>query len=245
VNQLIEAMQRTTTVKPDALLDMVKLYNCTTFDIMGDLTFGEPLGLLQQSAYTPWVAAVLGQIQVINIMTLTLEYPLIRHAARWLMPKKILEQQRTHFEHSVHRVNRRLARDTGENKSDIWSLVLTKGMDQLTLPKMHANASLFMVAGTETTATLLSGLTFYLLQNPATLQKLINEIRALRREELSLEHLSRLPYLNACFEEGLRLYPPVPIGFPREIAQGGNVICGEWVPEKVQYPPSWKTATTV
>lgn len=39
--------------------DMIKNYNCTTFDIMGDLAFGEPLGLLDNSEYSPWVSPAL------------------------------------------------------------------------------------------------------------------------------------------------------------------------------------------
>lgn len=31
--------------------DLLKYYNCTTFDIMGELTFGEGLGLLEDSEY--------------------------------------------------------------------------------------------------------------------------------------------------------------------------------------------------
>jgi len=90
-----------------------------------------------------------------------------------------------------------------------------------------------MVAGTETTATLLSGLTYYLLKHPDKLQKVTDEVRALTEEELTLEQLPRLSYLNACFEEGLRVYPPVPVGLPRVVPKEGTSICGEWIPGKV------------
>ena len=36
-------------------VDMLKYYNCTTFDIMGDLTFSEGLNMLEDSEYSPWV----------------------------------------------------------------------------------------------------------------------------------------------------------------------------------------------
>jgi cytochrome P450 len=232
VDQLISNMRRNVISEADVPLDMAKMYNFTTFDIMAELTFGEPLGLLQHSEYTPWVKAVFGSIRAVTVFSLTVEYPLAGRVASWFLPKRIKEQQRLHFEQSANSVDRRLARNTG-NKPDIWSLVLEKGMNELNRAKMHVNASLFMVGGTETTATLLSGLTFYLLKHPAIFQKLIEEVRALRKEELSLEILRRLPYLHACIEEGLRVYPPFPNSFPREVAPGGNIICGEWVPEKV------------
>lgn len=233
VDHLIDLVRQSISVKPDANLDLVKLYNCTTFDIMGDLAFGEPLGMLETSEYTPWVKAVFGSIKAGTFSRMIRQYPLIARIARCFVPRSIRELEKMHYQHAADRVDRRLEKETDINKPDIWSLVLNKGRDELSRGQMHANSSLFMIAGTETTATLLSGLTFYLLKNPETLQKVVQEVRALSEAQLSLEMLPRLPYLNACFEEGLRLYPPVPTGLPRVVATGGNAICGEWVPAKV------------
>ena len=91
-----------------------------------------------------------------------------------------------------------------------------------------------MVAGTETTATLLSGLTYCFLKNPQKLENAAKEVRALSSEEdLNPETLPRLKYLSACFEEALRCYPPVPDGLPRVTPEGGNMIAGYSVPPKV------------
>lgn len=35
-------------------VDMTKMFNLATFDIMAEYAFGEPLGLLQNNRYTPW-----------------------------------------------------------------------------------------------------------------------------------------------------------------------------------------------
>lgn len=39
-------------------LDMTKFYNYTTFDVIGDLAFGEPFGCLDNTTYHPWVPLV-------------------------------------------------------------------------------------------------------------------------------------------------------------------------------------------
>ena len=39
-------------------LNMVSWYNWTTFDVIGDLAFGEPFGCLEKAEYDPWVDAI-------------------------------------------------------------------------------------------------------------------------------------------------------------------------------------------
>ncbi|KAH7026785.1 cytochrome P450 [Macrophomina phaseolina] len=231
VDQLISNIHRLAKEDKDVKLDMVKQYNFTTFDIMGELAFGEPLGMLDKGEYTPWVTATFNNVKAGVIARMGLEYPTLRHIMSVLMPKSLSDSRKMHFQHSVERVDRRLSKGITKDKPDIWNLVLEKGQDQLSKGQMYANSALFMLAGTETTATLLSGLTYHLLKNPEKLQRAVDEIRALAEHELTLEQLPRLPYLNACFEEGLRLYPPIPVGMPRQMPAGGNVVCGEWLPE--------------
>jgi cytochrome P450 len=48
-------------------IDMVKWYNYTTFDIIGDLSFGEPFGCLQGSTYHPWVAMIFSSVKGLAI----------------------------------------------------------------------------------------------------------------------------------------------------------------------------------
>lgn len=70
-----------------------------------------------------------------------------------------------------------------------------------------------LVAGSETTATLLAGVTYYMLRNPDILDKAVEEVRSAfaKEEDISFTSASaQLPYMLACLEEGLRTYPPVP-----------------------------------
>lgn len=48
---------------------------------------------------------------------------------------------------------------------------------------------------------------------------------------MTFESLADCKYLNACLKEGLRVYPPVPIGSPRVIPAGGQQILGKWLPQ--------------
>jgi len=97
--------------------------------------------------------------------------------------------------------------------------------------EMLGNSEAFVVAGSETTATALSGLTYYLSRNPETWGRLKTEIRGTFKSDrdMTLRTVAPLPYLCACIEEVLRIYPPAAITPPR-ISPGAN-INGEYIPE--------------
>lgn len=71
-----------------------------------------------------------------------------------------------------------------------------------------------------------------LLRHPHVYAKLKQEIRSTFKsaDDITLAIAHELPYLSACLEENLRIFPPAPIGFLREIQQGGDVIDGKQVP---------------
>jgi len=236
VDKLIARLHHTVSNNPHYHFDILKMYNFTTFDVMGDLTFGEPLGLLEGVDYNPWISAIFGGIKFGTFNRAVRSFPWIHSFSKLLHPKALNKKRQEHFRFSEDRVDRRLEKD--DAKPDIWGLVLQqpegKGMSKR---EMYSNSGLFMVAGTETTATLLSGLTFYLLRNPEKLRKLNKEIRDAfdSPEDMSLVRLGQLEYLAACIEEGLRMYPPVPIGLPRVTPPEGAMVAGQWVPSKVRH----------
>lgn len=231
-DQFIDVLKLANRQDPEKEVDMVKLFNCATFDIMSDLTFGEPLGMLDNSEYTPWIKKIFANFRFSAVRHVTEEYPLLKFLLKILVPKSVKKARKEHFQYASDRVERRL--EKGNNEPDIWNLVLKRPDVELPFLKMVSNASLFMIAGTETTATTLSGLTFYLLKNPEKLRRLQDEIRSLSSEdELNLDNLPRLKYLGACLHEGFRMYPAVPIGLPRVVPNGCASICGELIPAGV------------
>jgi cytochrome P450 len=100
---------------------------------------------------------------------------------------------------------------------------------------MDANAAVFVLAGSETTAALLSGCTYYLLRNHDKYERLLHEIRSTFNSlsEIRLTSLVDLPYLNAVLTETMRVYPPIPSMLPRIVPKGGAIINDKFVPENV------------
>jgi cytochrome P450 len=90
--------------------------------------------------------------------------------------------------------------------------------DILTDAELISNSTVLIIAGSETTATLLSGGTYWLLQTPSALRKVTDEVRNAFENEEDINFTNataRLPYMLACLEEGFRMYPPVPARLSR------------------------------
>lgn len=87
-----------------------------------------------------------------------------------------------------------------------------------------------------TNETALSGTLFYLLQNPEIMKDLLTELRTTFKsvDDMGLESLGRLPLLDAVIKEGLRVYPPTPIGLPRIAPVGGCTIGNYYLPQDTQ-----------
>lgn len=73
--------------------------------------------------------------------------------------------------------------------------------------------------GSDTTATVLASLFFYLLRDPKAFERLRAEIDKFytRGEEITTAHFHEMHYLEACANEALRLSPAVPSGSQRGV----------------------------
>lgn len=109
------------------------------------------------------------------------------------------------------------------------------------LDRIGQNASTLIIAGSETTATLLCGVVFFLTTNPTAMKTLTKEVRSTFGDdrEITLSSVQDLQYMLSCLNEALRLYPPVTFGLPRLVPAGGAVVAGNALPEKAswQAPP--------
>jgi cytochrome P450 len=150
VNSLLRIIREHAETGQSAGLDIAKLLNCTTFDVMADLTFGEPLGLLEQSELTPWIRAVLDNVRSMSIARIAREYKILSWLVQLFTPKAIKEGAQTHYNHTYDRVDKRVSRGIDIGKPDVWKLVMEKiDASDVSKRSMTADAGGFMLAGTE------------------------------------------------------------------------------------------------
>ena len=217
-------------------VNLADLFNFATFDIIADLSFGEPLHLLDKGEYIPWVSIISDSAKFAarsGVLQKMLGPPLDRWFASLLLaPFKA--NTHAHFKFAADKVDKRL-QQTNTERPDIWSFVLRhrEGSDAtLTLEEMRANASVIIIAGSETSSLCLSTLSFFIMQNQEVYSKLTREIRTNFRSDsdICFTGLAKLPYLNACLSETLRIFPPGGAGLARLVPQGGEQVDGIFLP---------------
>jgi cytochrome P450 len=162
----------------------------------------------------------------------TRQYPFIERLVTPLIPKTLTTRRDAHRQMTAEKSRRRLQTET--DRIDFLG-PLTKPSSGVSEEEFTSNASGLILAGSETTATLLSGATFYLLKSPGSMAKLVEEVRSAfsSEDEINLVGVNGLKYMLTYLDESLRMYPPVPVGFPRKVPEGGATIGGRWVPEEV------------
>ena len=148
-----------------------------------------------------------------------------------MIPKSMKARQDKVFSLNVAKVDRRVA--TKRDHPDFLSYII-KSKEGVSMPmqELYANSTLLVLAGSESTASGLAGITFQLLKHTQAYRKAVQEIRSAYKTEAEMvpESVKRLPYLAAIVSEGLRMYPPFPEGLPRLTPRQGARICDQWVP---------------
>jgi cytochrome P450 len=72
----------------------------------------------------------------------------------------------------------------------------------------------------------------WLIRTPHAYKRLTEEIRSSFSDAKSMTflELQELSYMNACIDEGLRIFPPVPTGLTRTVPEDGDTVADEFIP---------------
>ena len=219
------------------IINVTSWYNFLTFDLTGDLTFGESFSCLCSGSLHPWVETIFKFVKGMTLAASARYYPWLETLLLHLLPPSFRKIHRDHYQIVLDKVHRRLNLETERN--DFMTPILrdNERFDKMSLQEIESTFSVVVIAGSETTATTLAGMTNYLIQSPVVLEKLVSEVRSRfeSREEITFAALEQLPYLTATIQEALRLCNPLPAGLPYVVPQGGATVCGHVLPEKVGF----------
>lgn len=193
------------------IIKVVEWFNFVLFDIIGDLAFGESFHCLEEVQYHTWMSFMFNSVKYMYLLITLRHYPLLFKYLTRLIPESARRKRKEHASFAAAKTNRRL--ESNIERPDIISLIERRdenGKEGLSLGEIQANAALLIIAGSETTVTVLTGITNHLVQNPPSLARLTDELRGSFQDpnDISLAVLKQLPYLKAVINEGLRMCMP-------------------------------------
>lgn len=221
-----------------AEFDIRHWYQYASFDIIGDLVFGESFSSLENSNYHPWVKILFAGLKAGSIMSAFSYFPLFRMLGKFIPTyvKNILRLPLyRHFQYSVNQVNRRIAQKT--ERPDIMKFVLEHNHEGgMTKDELDTNMQLLVFAGSGTSAATMSAVTWFVLKDTKKMSKLQREVRNAFKslEEIDVASATKLPYLHAIIQESLRLYTPAATSNPRYVDRP-TTVAGHIVPPGVSF----------
>ncbi|KAF8893218.1 cytochrome P450 monooxygenase pc-bph [Gymnopilus junonius] len=240
-------------------LDSLPWANYLAFDIVGDLAFGAPFGMIAaardlavvpknqedaMNSYGSSKSVEVMEIPAVKILNGRGEYsmsmgvlppswrPLVRHLP-WY--KKGGQDVKNLAGIAIMAVAKRLATPT--DRVDLLSK-LQEARDGDGNPmgraELTAEALTLLIAGSDTTSNSTCAILYYLARNRQAQDKLHKELDEQLGAEDELvatdQQIKLLPYLNACIDEGLRLHSTSALGLPRVVPEGGLTIMDEYFP---------------
>lgn len=209
---------------------------------MGELCFAEPFGCLDQASATEWSTSV---INVFIAATWTQSIRRLCGVGTWseyimtklLVPTKAADWRNIHLNNSREKTIERLTAAKGGDRRDhadfIYHILNNESKKSLSTTEIILNMALFISAGSDTTATALTGWTYFVCTHPDVYSRLVREIRPafVVDDEIKWEKVRKLRYLEATIYEALRLFPPSAASQQRIVPPGGGAtIDGYHVP---------------
>lgn len=148
------------------------------------------------------------------------------------VPSEAAEWRKIHLNNSRDKTIRRLETPDQQHTDFMWQILNNESKKQLSRTEIFLNMALFISAGTDTTATALTGWTFFVCTRPDVYSRLMDEVREAfaTSEQLKWEEVKKLRYLEATIHEALRLFPPSAASQQRIVPQGGATVDGHYLP---------------
>ena len=146
---------RNTLREGRSVVDIKAWMNFTTFDITGDLVFGESFDCLKDKALHPWIGMVFDSMKAIAFVGVVNQFPALKGLLNKLLPRGLKRTGQDHFDLTAQRVNRRLGANV--SRPDFMSAMLQNGLSEkvgqydaservMTRAELHSNGFMYVSA---------------------------------------------------------------------------------------------------
>ncbi|KAL1796229.1 hypothetical protein ACET3X_004769 [Alternaria dauci] len=214
-------------------IDLADKLETMFWEIIGDLAFGEPLMAGKRPTYESLKNLGKGSMPMVEALSFMLVMPGVAPAletARRIISAMPIPSQLSKL---VPSKKLRDCIDRQDGREDFITAIMSSEKQGLTLDAdaFFSNAMGLTLAGYQTTATTLASTFYHVLRYADTYDSLCAEIRSAFTSEADItgERLARLPFLNACIRETLRLLPPAN-GKTAQRTAPSCTIAGTYIP---------------
>lgn len=234
-----------------AKLDCLHWFNYLAFDIIGDLAFGQPFGMLAKGkditeiqlqpggpiSYAPAVEVLNRRGEVSGTLGC---FPSLKPYAKYL-PDPFFSQGLQAVQNlagiATARVSQRLDGKQDPQRLDLLARLM-EGKDEngqkLGRAELTAEALTQLIAGSDTTSNTSCAILFWICSTPGVLQKLQKELDKAIPSSIdvpSYDMVKDLKYMNNCIQETLRIHSTSSMGLPRVVPPGPGIdILGHHFP---------------
>ncbi|POS68879.1 hypothetical protein DHEL01_v212727, partial [Diaporthe helianthi] len=218
-------------------VDVTRWLAFMTFDVISDLIFTEGFHSLDNAKYRDWAVGSFQAMRGQAFRRFMDALPLLRPLISWLVSTADVKHNDRRRQLAATVALEKIQSVALEPPGKRWDLIsLMLGQDADGERRVHehellANVSILLPAGSETTATALCGMFYYLGRHPKVYETLAREVRTAFSCEgdINIKSTARLPYLAAVIQEILRIYPPGAETPPR--VSPGDVVGGYYIPK--------------
>jgi cytochrome P450 len=132
----------------------------------------------------------------------------------------------------IGKAKRKVAQRFGPTKIDKKDMIGSWVQHGLSQKQIEMESVLQVIAGSDSTITAVRSITMFIITHPkvyARLQAELDQAEILGSIIQGSEAMA-LPYLQACINEGLRVFPPVTGPLTKVVPEGGDTLNGQYIP---------------
>lgn len=238
VVQFLTWLDRSAESKEAVHLDKHLTY--TAFDIAGEVLFSKQFGFLKEGRD---VGNTIANGLVLSLYASTMGFfrwiHVILIGNPFITSLNILPFGHL-FDTTVRALDDRLNnRDRGRfDVVDYWLKAMEKNPDQVSLRDVYAAATSAVGAASDTMSCALQSFVYFMIRHPNAWERVCGEIEQAQQKQglfrdriVKFADAQKLPFLQACIKEALRLFGPVPMTLPRLAPPGGLAIGNKHFPE--------------
>ncbi|KAF2646666.1 cytochrome P450 [Massarina eburnea CBS 473.64] len=229
VDQFIEGLRQ----RKNEMVDIDSWLDWTLYDMIGKLALDFDFENTINARYHPRVNNMFTNFKLMGLFYAASAYPWFYTFVQQSL--KMMFARRSENYNFIQDVVKNRVRSQEKGKTDLWAYVLEHANPgDLVEKELETTGWQIVIAGAETTSTVLSGAVYLLSVNPGRTQRLVKELRKRFKSEkqISFDSVAKIPYLIAVLEETLRFYPPAAFGVSRVVTQvEGSEIDKVWLPQ--------------